>query len=60
MPKKPKTHKVISIWVTPTEHNQLTALSKRVDIPYSSIVRKLVAAYATGEVKPASLPVAAR
>lgn len=53
--KKP-AKKPVSIYMTAKEHREMLALSKRLALPYSVIVRKLVVAYAKGEIAHDALP----
>jgi hypothetical protein len=50
------TAKNVTIYMTEREHRRLIKLGRDTDMSYSAIVRRLVDAYATGEIVPSKLP----
>jgi hypothetical protein len=50
------TAKNVTIYMTEREHRRLIKLGRDTDMSYSAIVRRLVDAYATGEIAPSKLP----
>lgn len=50
------TAKNVTIYMTEREHRRLIKLGRDADMSYSAIVRRLVDAYASGEIAPSKLP----